>query len=662
MRIQKEPEPWTVGAFALGLMMLLTGGGAFFSNDAWATFQTASALLETGSPALSPSVKLLETHTLRIPGPLIASPHGALYAKYNLGHPLLALPLMKAAHRLAHWIPGDSLADVAVLRLGFVMLPAIATACGAALLYALARSMWGAAPALWISALWLLATPAGPYGKFPYSEALLAALWLLAYASIFWNSQRPTSAGWFLSGLACGWAIFVREASAAGLPAVILYLCLRTPSGRARLQAAAIYGLGLSLPVMAAAGYNFWRFGVPLQTGYYAELQRIGLSLPSALHLYALLVSPGKGLLLYAPPLLTAIGGWASAWRVHRSEILAIGLHALSFLLFYSSWYSWHGGWSWGPRFLVPLLPLLMIGLGKIVLTRRGRKAALLLGCLGFFIQIPGFAVDFQEYYMDLLKERGATYEEDLIFQPSLSPILGEWRMLIRGEYLTMGFLSLERYGIPAPIAWGYRAATLILLIASAVRIMGCLPPSDSPHGLQWSRPQLYLLQAGIGGVSVLTIGLNVWIWWNGMAQHQQPLCDYEDRRCLQARFTDGIELVAFSYSGRTVRPGERFRMILWWRAGRPVPEPYSVYVHFMRNGDLVFQDDHEHPAFLPLPEWTPGWIYPDPHEVQVPQGISPGEYIIRVGLYRRHPPGGRIPTQDGRDGIELPVTLQISP
>jgi hypothetical protein len=141
MQIQKEPGPWAVGAFTLGLMMLLTGGGVFFSIDAWATFQTASALLETGSPALPPSVKLLETNTLHLPGPLIASPHGALYAKYNLGHPLLALPLMKAAHRLAHWIPGDSLADAAVLRLGFVMLPAIATACGAALLYALARSM-----------------------------------------------------------------------------------------------------------------------------------------------------------------------------------------------------------------------------------------------------------------------------------------------------------------------------------------------------------------------------------------------------------------------------------------------------------------------------------------------------------------------------------------
>ncbi len=655
--------PWAVGALALGWLMALTGAnghdepyGKFYSIDNWAVFRTAHVLLETGDPAWPPSIgALVKMGEMGIAGPLRPSPHGALYAKYNLGQPLLAVPFLGLGKAAALLLPLDPPDMERILIFSFFWLPAIAMAATCALLYDLGRRLWDHRAARWMAFLLLIATPAGPYGKYPFAEASIALCWLLAYWLIARRDRGPTGIHGFLSGVASGWAVFTREGSAVGLPAVFTYVCLRTPEGTLRWRALGAWALGAMLPISAAAGYNFLRFGDPFQTGYFSE----GFVTPTLDRWYGLLLSPGKGLLIYAPPVLAALIGWPRFWRAHRPEAAVVGMHIVGYLIFYGSWWAWHGGWAWGPRFLIPLLPVLLLGVGGLLQTRWGQHAVLALGAIGGIAQVPGFAVDFQEYYIYLLRTQGDGFERGLIYDPLLSPILGQWQMLAQGQGLSLTFLSLEREGVPAPVAWVYRALAAGLLL-------GGVWGRRTQGACRWPcRMTATLLKpparATGWGLLLFLFGLNARLWFSGLAQIRQPPCDGYSRTCLHLRFQGGIELVAWTPPPPRVRQGEAFEIIFWWRTHQRVPERYSVYVHFRRGDLTVFQDDHEHPAFVPLPDWIPGWIYPDPHHVRIPPNLPSGEYQIWVGLYRRYPPGGRIPTEDGKDGVLLPQAIQVT-
>lgn len=78
---------------------------------------------------------------------------------------------------------------------------------------------------------------------------------------------------------------------------------------------------------------------------------------PSLMRFLGLLVSPNRGLFFYTPLAALAVPGVLS-WRSHRAAwipYLAIGI--LLYLLLYSSFVGWWGGHTYGPRFLIDVLP-----------------------------------------------------------------------------------------------------------------------------------------------------------------------------------------------------------------------------------------------------------------------------------------------------------------
>ena len=67
----------------------------------------------------------------------------------------------------------------------------------------------------------------------------------------------------------------------------------------------------------------------------------------------------GRGLFVLSPLLLLAVLGWpALRRRAPAAAWLALGqLTVLA--LFFAAFDGWHGGWCWGPRYLLPAVPLL---------------------------------------------------------------------------------------------------------------------------------------------------------------------------------------------------------------------------------------------------------------------------------------------------------------
>ncbi|GAB4441225.1 MAG: hypothetical protein OHK0015_38280 [Chloroflexi bacterium OHK40] len=388
---------------------------------------------------------------------------GGRYSPYGVLPSLLAMPF-----QLIGGLLGDDAGqwDYAS-RFAVTALNGFVTAGSAALLAAWAMRL-GAMPG-WAATLALLygfATFAWPYARTFFSEPLAGLLLLLAAeradaaarelrrapSALRATGERaggeaaPASGPWpsipararralFICGLACGLLLTTRIAAAIALPVIGLFLlwaCWRAAPGSTvqRLQfvarcvvpaaAGLLPGLGLLL------WYNSARFGTPLASGYASEAALFTTPLLEGLR--GLLLSPGKSVVLYAPPLLLAIPGGVALWR--RGErgvvLLACGLF-LSHVLLYARWGEWQGGGVWGPRFLLPVVaPLLVLaaGAGGAPGKRSGaRGAALLLGTLGLVGNLGGVLLHPGTYVV-------APAPADKLSSIAGSPLIGHWRML----------------------------------------------------------------------------------------------------------------------------------------------------------------------------------------------------------------------------------------
>ncbi|MGA7990449.1 MAG: hypothetical protein WCC53_03350 [Thermoanaerobaculia bacterium] len=128
---------------------------------------------------------------------------------------------------------------------------------------------------------------------------------------------------------------------------------------------------------------NYALHGTFVETGYGTEILRFTTPLGDGL--FGLLLSPGRSVVLYAPVTAAGLLGLSRAPR--PAKVLCAGAPLLH-LLVVARWWSWEGGAAWGPRHLLPVLPLLV---APAALVAAGAvRAAFLAGAL---INLPGALV-----------------------------------------------------------------------------------------------------------------------------------------------------------------------------------------------------------------------------------------------------------------------------
>src|SRR5205814_7892005 len=88
-----------------------------------------------------------------------------------------------------------------------------------------------------------------------------------------------------------------------------------------------------------------------------------------------------RGLLFYAPILLLAVPGWVVLFVRRRWNVALVSMFVVAAVLLVNlSYPEWTGGWSTGPRLLVPLLPFAMLPVaGLMAGTSRWSKAATII-------------------------------------------------------------------------------------------------------------------------------------------------------------------------------------------------------------------------------------------------------------------------------------------
>ncbi len=318
----------------------------------------------------------------------IQSRRGAFYSSYPIGGPLLlapaylplaAIPAVRALPtedlfllaRLLEKIAASALAAGSVLVL-LALLKGVTRpgwAWGLTLVYALATGTWAVSS----QALWQQT-----FGQLALALALL----------FFQRGQEHPRAFWWC-GLAGGAAIAIRPTNALLLPALVaaLWAIRARPRGYARIL----------LPMVAAgvlvAAYNLTIFG-RVSGGYPAQLGGGWLA-----GLTGVLASPGRGLLVYTPvlafALLAALPGAAPQRRQQRALLVASTTFVALQIVVIAKWHMWWGGYCWGPRLLIEILPftLVLMALGTAQLERSRPLRASFLAFAVYSCAIQGIGV-----------------------------------------------------------------------------------------------------------------------------------------------------------------------------------------------------------------------------------------------------------------------------
>jgi hypothetical protein len=233
-----------------------------------------------------------------------------------------------------------------------------------------------------------------------------------------------------------GAAFLVKPVALAAAPAFLAFALL---CRQGRWRPAGLVAVPLVAAATGVAVYNWARFGSPLDTGYRTAAWNVA----PWIGLWGLLLSSGKGLLWYCPPLVLGLAGLVVLGRRRARAAVLMGGVSLLYLLAHASYNHWHGGGSWGPRLILPVLPLVVLPLaGWIECPPRAAWARLGLALLlaaGMVLQMPAILA-YPPRALQALYDRSATataYTLRLLYRPADSPLLLQWRSLLEVAALT---------------------------------------------------------------------------------------------------------------------------------------------------------------------------------------------------------------------------------
>lgn len=444
-----------LGVFAVAVLFyILTDSGRIQTIDVAQSVAVSQAILHGHVWVTGFSV---------IPGGgVVTGVGGHAYAAHDIGLSVLFLPVSALA--TSHLIT----AGVATFLYTLVdpLFGAGLVAVFAAFCLALGASRTATVAATVTAAL---TTPLWVYSHLAF-DAVPTAFFVLLGALGLWRFRESGGTGSILlAGCAAGAAVLVREdavlfvAIACGW-ALHLAWKRRTVLGIRNVLA---WVVPLALAGTVTLVYDQVRFGSLFDSGHGHDPQ-VAATTPLLHGLAGLVASPGKGLVFFAPTVLLAVFGARWMWRMAPDLVLLIAGVSVAYLLFDARLANWSGAEAWGPRFLVPIMPLMLLPTASVfdrwrALELPWRALGGLLVAAGFLVQVAGVLTE------DVAVDRQHGGIEQQLAWHWDSQIAFSWHDLILGleghnEYPTLAQGGILPPPVPTVDLWwdgAYPAADL---------------------------------------------------------------------------------------------------------------------------------------------------------------------------------------------------------
>jgi hypothetical protein len=406
---------------------LTTYSPTLHSSDGQAMFSTAESLVRRGAWDIEQIRWMgLQQGTYGL--------DGLLYSRKGIGQPILALPLTWLGLMLPWFGP------VTTTKLFGSLITALS---GVLIFFVLTRLAYRPLTGVLAALVFGTGTLAWPYARTFFSDSPAGLLLLVTLLALITYKQTGQNRYPFIAGLSLAWAVATRYAEGVFLPVFgLLFLAyLFSNLGVNHVQSFRLQFKALIYPILAFAApimlvglglmaFNAARYGNPLNTGYLPEESFSAIWWQG---IAGQLISPGRGLFLYSPILLVSLFGVWPFLKRNRPEALACLAVILIHLLLYGKWFMWHGGFAWGPRFMVATMPFWVILMGPVLarLTAEPkpiwRYGFYALWVISLIVQIPAVSVDFELWQNYLLETGLPIFDPVTFFNPVYSPLWGTW-------------------------------------------------------------------------------------------------------------------------------------------------------------------------------------------------------------------------------------------
>ena len=191
-----------------------------------------------------------------------------------------------------------------------------------------------------------LGSPLWAYGRTLFNEPFLAFFTVTSY----YMALEKKSGLW--AGILLGVGALLKPYMVLLLlPLVILWLAQKN------VKRIVLLGIGPFMALAAAMYQNAEIYGSPFTQGLVFKTSNplVGIA--------GLLVSWDHGILAFSPIALLALFAWKRFYRENGLETTVFAGGFVLFLFFICFFNDWGGGWCYGPRYMVPVLPFLMLPL-----------------------------------------------------------------------------------------------------------------------------------------------------------------------------------------------------------------------------------------------------------------------------------------------------------
>lgn len=333
-------------ALFVTLCVVATASRSPIWGDAFACWNASVAMVNRGRPSVGPRPD--DNQETR--WDTVAGPDGNRYCKYAALQTLQCVPLV-VMMQLLH----VAMNDLPWFLLLAALVPAVQGGLLVAGLFLIARE-FGVPPrrAAALCLVVFFGSPLWVYARYYYGEIQQACILVWLYYT--WIRWRPTPSprAFAIHGVLIGLALNAKTTLLLFAPIWACDLLWRKRPWRECGRFALWAGLGFLPGLLSFVWYNHVRYGTVFALGYAGE----GFDTPILKGAYGLLLSSGKSIFLYFPLMILAVSGFRRFFR--RAPAIAVGLAVPSVALFgvIACWWAWSGDFGWGPRLLVPLVPL----------------------------------------------------------------------------------------------------------------------------------------------------------------------------------------------------------------------------------------------------------------------------------------------------------------
>ncbi|MBD3379385.1 MAG: hypothetical protein GF408_02870 [Candidatus Omnitrophica bacterium] len=414
---------WAVVLISAAVYGIFAGG--HYGGDAINNYLTTESIVLDGD--LEIYDREFSVEELGVSGSRgVAGKSGARYSPYGLGMALLQLPLYLLGLGVAgvlRGVPGDYItfffssftsAVLSAFNAGFVLL--LARRLGAGMKESAAAAL-----------VYAFSTMAFVYSQTGFPEPAMTACLLAAVILIMrYREGEGAAGGLALAGLALGFMAMIKIYAVILVPVFLLYF-LSGNGYRKRTVWAAAFGFLLLLALDLSA--NYLKYGSVLMTGYGHIAGKIKYGDRFIKGLYYYWFSSGKGFFFYNLPAVLGCLGLVRLLKTRKPDaMLLTGITAV-YVVFFAYFFRRGSLFSWGPRYVFPLLPVFMASSAVVLGKRPYRMVFLVLAFAGCLVQAPAVLSHYPGY-INFVKSLGIN-EYMINFIPDLSPIGGTWRIFL---------------------------------------------------------------------------------------------------------------------------------------------------------------------------------------------------------------------------------------